>query len=195
MSAADGAERWEQISLLVRSDHQPAALLPRIQDVVRHLDPNLAVYEAEALDARAHRMLEVERTLSYAVNGLAVAALWLAAIGALGVMAYGMARRTRELAVRIALGARRADVVRLALGEGARIAAAGIPIGLLLPVPVSRATGALVAGLAGTAPIGGEPVGPAAAAAVIVAGAMLAASYLPARRAARVDPALVFRSE
>jgi putative ABC transport system permease protein len=115
--------------------------------------------------------------------GFAAVALTLAAIGIYGVMAYSVRRRTRELGTRVALGASRADIIRLVMREGGVITASGVIVGLLSGVLAARSLSAVLFGVPPS-----DPWSMLAAAAVLGLTAM-AACYLPARRASRVDPA------
>jgi len=119
----------------------------------------------------------------------AAASLLLASVGVYGVVAFGVARRLREFGIRIALGAGRADLTRLVLGQGARLAAAGITAGLAGAALLSRAMESLVYG------VGARDAASYALSAAALLGAAALASYLPARRAASVDPAVTLRCD
>ena len=115
--------------------------------------------------------------------GFAAVALTLAAIGIYGVMAYSVRRRTRELGTRVALGASRADIVRLVMQEGGVIALAGVAVGLVTGVLAARSLSAVLFGVPPSDPFS------MAAAALLLGLTAMAACYLPARRASRIDPA------
>jgi putative ABC transport system permease protein len=114
-------------------------------------------------------------------------ALALSLIGVYGVMAYAVSERTHELGVRIALGASPSDIRSLVVGEGTRLAAIGIAIGIVGALAASRALGALLFGVSATDPV------TFALAALALAAAGVAAAYLPARRASRIDPVTLLR--
>jgi putative ABC transport system permease protein len=116
-------------------------------------------------------------------------ALALAAVGVYGVMSYGVVQRTREIGIRMALGARQQDVLRLVVGDGARLAGAGVVLGLLLAASLSRVLSGMLYGVSAFDPLS---YGVLTLILVLVA---LTASWLPARRAARVDPNEALRSD
>jgi putative ABC transport system permease protein len=126
---------------------------------------------------------------------MGVSGLILSAVGLASVTAYAVARRTHEIGIRIALGARRGDILRLVLGEAGAITVAGTLVGLALALAATRALGALVETLAETTRttvsdpllLGGAPT--------LLAALALVACYLPARRSTRIDPSLALRSE
>ena len=155
----------------------------------REGDPDQAVAEMRPLNDALDDTLSQPRSTMSILIAFASAALLLAVLGIYGVMAYGVAQRTREIAIRMALGAKTTDVRNLILGQSLRLVAAGIAIGL----PLAIATGGLYSALL----FGVHPADPPTIAGVIalVSLAALAAAYIPSRRAARVDPASALRSE
>jgi ABC-type antimicrobial peptide transport system permease subunit len=153
------------------------------------VEPAAAVYDFTTPEALVHRSLGQERLLAGLTSLFAALTLLLASLGLYGLMAYAMARRTREIGVRVALGAAPARVLRLALGGGLRLAAAGAALG----IPAALAAARLARGvLFGVAPTDLRAI---AAALLLVAALTLLACALPARRAARVDPAAALRYE
>jgi len=129
------------------------------------------------------------RSLLLLVGLFAVAALALAALGVYGIVAFSVAHRVQEICVRMALGASRSDVLRLILGEGARLAAAGVGVGVALSLGLTRLLSSLLFGVSATDPFTFAGV------AALLTGVALAASYLPARRAMRLDPNVALRDE
>ena len=130
-----------------------------------------------------------QRFFGKLMGAFAVQALLLACLGVYGVLAYAVSRRTHEIGVRLALGARPADVVSLVVGRGARMALAGVAIGLLLSLAVGRMLQGILYGVGGSDRV--AFVGMAA----LLCATVLLASWLPARRAARVDPIAALRTE
>jgi ABC-type antimicrobial peptide transport system permease subunit len=121
--------------------------------------------------------------------GFAIVALVLAAIGIYGVMAYSVKRRTREIGTRVALGAGRGDIIRLIMREGSVMTGAGVLIGLVAGLMAARSLSAVLYGVPPADPLS------LAAAAIVLAITGMAACYVPARRAARVDPARTLTTE
>ena len=168
---------------------EAAALAGAVRDSVAAIDPNLPVSDIETLDtliARSHQ----ERVFVMVLLIIAAAlALLLGAVGLYGVVAYGVAQRQRELAIRIAVGAQASDISRLVIGEAARMATAGVIVGIAAAVALTRRLQAL---LYETSAV--DPIVFAGVSAVLIAICLLA-SWLPARRAGRIDPMGALRIE
>ncbi|MGA7314507.1 MAG: FtsX-like permease family protein [Silvibacterium sp.] len=129
------------------------------------------------------------RFLLLLVGLFAAAALVLAAVGLYGVVAFFVTHRTQEIGIRMAIGAQRSDVLRLVLGEGTRLAAFGVVIGIVVSFAITRLLSSLLFGISATDPFTFAGV------AVLLSLVALAAAYIPARRAMRVDPVTALRYE
>jgi putative ABC transport system permease protein len=175
--------------VVVKADRDVPAIVPGMRAAVSSIDPGLPIHDVQTLDERVWSSMARPRFNAAVLVVFAVAAVLLAAVGVYGVIAYSVSFRLHEIGVRLALGAGARRVLGLVLGEGARLAAAGAAIGLAGAVALTRLMRSI---LYGVAPI--DPLIFAAATAVIMAVALTAA-YLPARRAASVDPVIVLRSQ
>lgn len=160
-----------------------------IRQAVFAVDPSLAVFNAQPLEERLRVHLAPKRMAAWLLGFFAAAALFLAALGLYGVISYSVSQRTQEIGVRVALGARASEVVRLVMGDGLRLALIGTAIGLAGAVGVARA---VARQLYRVGPL--DPVAFAVTAGLLMGVAVLA-SWLPARRAARVDPLVALRRE
>jgi putative ABC transport system permease protein len=177
------------VFLAVRAAVPPLSLVPAIREAVRSLDKEQPVNRVRTMDemvAQTYGSIRFPMTLLWIFSGLA---LVLSAVGLFGVMSYTMSRRTREIGIRIALGANRGDVLRLVLREALLMVAIGIGIGLTGALALSRVMAGYVYGITAT-----DPLTFFAASALLTAVALLA-SYLPALRASRVSPIVALRFE
>jgi macrolide transport system ATP-binding/permease protein len=178
-------------AVAVRSAQDERSMLPGIVKAIHKIDPNLGVYgEASMTDQiQSSESSLLHRFSTWLVASFASLALLLAVIGLYGVVAYSVSRRTREIGVRMALGAQRATVYRMVMGQAGSLAALGIGIGLVSAVGTSLLLRKILFGVeAWNAPT-------LAGVALLLATAALAASFLPARRAASVDPTEALRAE
>ena len=179
----------DDVALLAWVDGDPAAGLRAIEAAVHALDSDVAVFAPKTLDAHIADRMDGERGLSRLLTLTGVIAIALAALGLYGVVAFTVAGRTREIGVRVALGARPADVVRLFVMDAGRLALTGLACGL---PPAFAVTAVLANTLVGARV--GDPV--AIVLVTLVLGVVaLVAAYVPARRAASVDPIVALRSE
>ena len=175
------------MSLVIKTAQEPAALASAVRSEIRKMDPNLPIPAIRTMreiisQAVAERRFQMALTLLFAL-----AALGLGAIGIYGVVSYSVACRTRDIGLRIALGALRGDVMRWVFAIGFRPVLAGLAAGMFAAVMIGRAMRGLLYGIAPT-----DPVSLALVALVLLLTAMLAC-YIPARRAARLDPMTALR--
>ena len=178
-----------RLTFVVRTAQEPLALAGALRAEVRHVDPDQPVYQLESMDQRLSAMV-AQRRFSMALLGMfAALGLVLGIVGVYGVTSYLVAQRTRELGLRLALGAEPRAVVRMVIRQGMTTAAVGIGVGLLGALLTTR----LMAGLL----YGVRPGDAATLAAVtaLLATATFVANYVPARRASRVDPLVALREE
>ncbi len=160
-----------------------------VRNVVESLTPNVPVHSIITMDQVVKRSMANRRFSLELLVVFAIAALLLAAIGIYGVMAYSFSQRTHEVGVRVALGAQRLDILRMALGEGMLVVAIGLAVGIAGAVAVTRVFRSMLFGVDAT-----DPVTLAVVAGILAAVALLAC-YIPARRATRVDPLVALRVE
>jgi predicted permease len=177
------------MALIVETSGDPGDFTAPLRGILSSLDPNLRVYEIETLEQYASDSLWKVRWQASLLAAFGGLAMLLAAVGLYGVVAYTVAQRTREIGVRLAMGAQRSDVMWMVLGRGLRLTAAGIVIGVVLGAAAGRLMGRFLLGLS---PL--DPISFLGAALAWTAIAMLA-SYVPARRAMRVDPVVALRWE
>jgi putative ABC transport system permease protein len=177
------------MNVVIRTDRDPASLGPAVRQAVRALDPDLPIYNLRTMTERVDESLARRRFSMLLLTLFAGLALGLSAIGVYGVIAYLVSQGTRELGIRMALGATPAGILRLIVGHGMGMAAVGVCAGLMGALALTRFMSGLLFDVA--------PVDPMtfATVAVTLAAVALAASYLPARRAARIDPMVSLRSE
>jgi predicted permease len=175
-------------TILVRSAGPSGEIVSAARGIFRELAPDVPV-KFSTFEDEMGGWLADRRFLLLLVGLFAAAALALAAVGIYGVVAFSVTRRTQEIGVRVALGAQRADVLRLVLGEGARMAAIGVLIGVGASLAVTRLLSSLLFGITATDPVTFAGV------AVLLALVTLAASYIPAHRAMGVDPMTALRHE
>jgi predicted permease len=178
-----------QMTAYVRTGLGSAQIFPLLRSTVQKMDPNLPVYDMKTEESQRDDVLAVERLAATLSTAFGVLATLLAAIGLYGVMAFLVARRTREIGVRMALGAEAADVIWIVLREVLVLVGIGIAIGLPAALAVSRLLRSQLYGI--------SPSDPVSICSAVVGIALIAvvSGYLPARRATRVDPVSALRYE
>jgi putative ABC transport system permease protein len=177
------------MSLVVRTDGDPLAVAGAVRAAVRALDRNVPVRRVRSMEQVLAGSVASRRFSTGLLAGFAALALVLAGIGIYGVISYAVSQRTFEIGVRVALGAPRWSVLGLMLGEGMRLALVGLAIGLALALCTARLIGSLLVGVSAL------DVPTMAGVVLALGGVALVASYVPARRAARVDPVGAMRGE
>jgi putative ABC transport system permease protein len=180
---------YNLMTLTVRTAGNPLGLAQSIEAQVHSLDKDQPVSEVRTMEQWVAKSLAQIRFSSSLLMAFAGLALLLAAVGIYGVMSHAVSQRTSEIGVRLAIGAEGKDILRMIVWDGARLAAIGLTIGLVLAFALSRTINSLLFQTAAADPL-------TFAAVVIVLGVLaLLASYLPARRASRVDPLLALRAQ
>jgi len=172
--------------LVVRTEGEPTSVTAAVREAVRGVDPQVPVFSVQTLrDVVAEEYVD-RRIAAQLLGGFAALALLLAAIGIYGVMSYAVTQQTREIGIRVALGAGRADILRMVLAQGMRLAGVGLGLGLVLAFVLARglgsALGSMLFQISSTDPPTFSVVP------VLLAAVALVACLIPARRALRVDP-------
>jgi predicted permease len=184
-SRMSGAEMW----VVVRSTAEPSSITASIRRIVAETDRTVPVSEVRTMSAIVDRSLSTTRFTTVLVASFATLALVLGAVGIYGVMSYLVGQRTREMGIRVALGATRSQVVRLVVGRAVRLAAAGGVVGLAAAVVATRGLRQWLYGVSPSDPATLAIVG------VLFLAVAAAASSAPALRATRVDPSTSLRDE
>jgi putative ABC transport system permease protein len=180
---------WPLMDIVVRTSLPPEALLPGVREKIRALDAQMPISNVRTMESWVSNGASQPRLNAMLLAIFAAVALAIAALGVYGVLAYSVTQRTREIGLRMALGAPRAAVVRLVVREGMTVGLAGVGAGIAAALALSRALAGLVFGV----PVR-DPMTFAGVTAVLVAVA-LAACSLPARRASRVEPIIALRED
>src|SRR5262249_35397228 len=177
------------LSLHLRSAGDPALLVESVRRELRALDPQLPATRIRTLEEQRRNSLYSERVTALLLSAFGGLALLLAALGIYGAMAYAVTQRTREVGIRMALGARGGDVLRLMLRQGAWLIVAGVALGLAGAFAATRLIRSFLYQVSATDPL------TFVAAPLLLAGVALLACYVPARRATKVDPMVALRCE
>jgi putative ABC transport system permease protein len=177
------------VAVMKSSSGDAAALAPPARAILRELDPSVPMYQVATLSSLIEKSAAQRLFVMRLLAGFAIVAVLLAAIGLYGVVSYGVAQRTREVGVRVALGAQRRDVLRLVLSGGLSLVGVGVAVGLAAAFLTTRFLGSL---LFGVRPL---DLPTFAAAASLLTAVALGAHWMPIRRALRIDPASALRAE
>jgi predicted permease len=182
-------EKVDEVSLVVRTASDPGSLAGPIREQVHALDPDLPLFDVMTMSERVASLLGPQRMGSILLACFGVLALVLTTVGIYGVVAYSVGQRTREIGIRIALGAARREVLTRFLLTGSRPAFAGLALGVLATLPLARLASAFLYGVTPT------DMATYAGTAALLGGIAILAAYVPARRAASLDPAEALRDE
>jgi putative ABC transport system permease protein len=178
-----------RINLLTRTEVEPVRLASAVRAQVAALNKDQAVFNVRTMEQTVAQSVAPRRFSMLLLTVFAVAALALASLGIYGLMSYAVAQRTREIGVRMALGAQVSDVLKLVIGQGMKLALAGVALGLAASVALTRTMKNLLFGVSATDPA------TFAAIALLLTLVALMACYVPARRATKVDPMIALRCE
>ncbi|HEX8068864.1 MAG TPA: ABC transporter permease [Pyrinomonadaceae bacterium] len=177
------------MSYVVRAAVEPESLTPAVREILRQVDRAQPVAEFREMDEIVAESAAQPRFNTLLLGLFAGVALLLAAAGIYGVMAYSVTQRTHEIGIRMALGARRGDVLRLVVGQGFRLALVGLALGLFCAYALTRVMSSLLYGVSATDPL------TFAGGALLLAAVALLACYIPARRATDIDPLIALKYE
>jgi len=180
---------WPAATLVVRARDDALNLVAAIRGEIRSIDRDILVYKIRTMDQVLGDALEERRFTMFLLSIFAAVALALAAVGLYGVMSYTVSQRTHEIGIRMALGARRSDVLMMVVGEGVKLASSGVLIGLGGAWALKRLMETLVFGVSATDPLTFTTI------ALLLTLVALLACWIPARRATKVDPMIALRCE
>jgi predicted permease len=181
--------QWSFFSYVIKTSGDPTSVIKTARQIIRELDPNVAVRDVRTLEDVVSAAVAPARWSTLLLGIFAGVAVVMAVLGMFGVLSYLVTQRTRELGIRIALGASASAVQRMIVARGLWLVGFGLAIGLAGSYALTRFLDTLLYGISATDPLTFFGV------AVILAAAAAVASYLPARRATRVDPIIALRTE
>jgi predicted permease len=179
----------DDMYLVIRTAGDPLALVSTVHDRIRALDPSLPLAQVRSLERVLFESVAQPRFMTRMALLFALVALALAAVGTYGVLSYSVEQRTQEIGVRMALGAQTRQVLGMVLGQGARLVAVGLVVGIVGALALRRILAGMLFGVAPTDPTIFASV------VVVLSAVSLAACYLPARRATRISPMVALREE
>jgi putative ABC transport system permease protein len=177
------------MTVIVRAQGDPAAIVNVVRNEMQAVNKTVIVSSVQLMSETIADQLAVDRLIAVLLSVFGGAALLLAAIGIYGVMNYAVAQRTREIGIRVALGAEGSDILTLIVRRGLMLTLIGVGTGLLIALVLTRALKSLLFGVSATDPLTFSVI-----ASVLIVVALLA-SYFPARRATKVDPIVALRNE
>jgi predicted permease len=180
---------WSSMDLVVRATLPIESLVPNVRTALRSVDPDLPNGAFQTLEQLIDQAVSPRRFVTLVLGGFSVLALILASLGIYGVISYSVNQRTNEIGIRIALGAQTPAVLKLIIGQGAKLAAIGLGIGLAAAFVLTRTLSSLLFGVGATDPLTFVGI------ALLLTSVALLACYIPARRATRVDPMVALRYE
>jgi predicted permease len=182
---------WEHAAVFfeIRTTADAESLSKALRKIVQETNSSFPQIEIQTMSGLVDRSMGTDRLITTLAGCFGALALLLASIGLYGVMSYAVARRTNEIGIRMALGARRGNVLRLVLGNGSKLALAGVAVGIVAALGLTRFLSSLLFDVKPTDPLTFIAV------AVLLGGVALLASYIPARRATKVDPMVALRYE
>jgi len=181
--------RAGQFTIIARTAGSPTALAAALRAEVHRLDRNLPVFDVKTMNEHIGEALSQERMIATLLGIFGLLALLLAAVGIYGVMSYSVTQRRREIGVRMALGAESSDILKLVVGRGLILTLSGVGIGLGAALALTRLATGLLFGVSATDPLTFVVIS------ALLTGVALAASFIPARRATKVDPMVALRYE
>ena len=179
----------DAVAVVLRTEGDPAAIMSQVRDAVNQVDPREVIYGAQTMDDVIATSFAARRLSMTLLGIFASLALALSCVGIYGVISYLVGQRTHEIGVRMALGAQRSDVLRLVLGQGARMALIGVAVGIAAALGLTRLMANQLFGVTAHDPLTFVVV------TILLTLVALLACYLPARRAVKVDPMVALRYE
>jgi putative ABC transport system permease protein len=182
-------ESLARAAIVLRTDSDPSALAAALRREIAAIDPRQPVSHVETMEELLSASMTRPRFVTLLLGVLASVALALATLGVYALLSYTVTERTREIGIRMALGAQRRDVFKMVIGQGAALALVGVAVGLACAFALTRVMSSLLFGVTATDPLTFAGV------ALVVTCVALVACYLPARRATKVDPMIALRYE